>query len=126
SFPHTSPRCLSTCLTLANFTMSLLRCQPEARAISAIQEDPLQIGIAVTGRMGAAIAALLLDRGHAVMVWNRTADKTKALAAAGAVVTATPRSYRPQPIASSLCLPTPRRSTRHIEVRTDCSRARCA
>ena len=56
-----------------------------------MQEDPLQIGIAGTGRMGAAIAARLLDRGHAVMVWNRTADKTKALAAAGATVAATPR-----------------------------------
>src|SRR6266704_236875 len=41
--------------------------------------------------MGAAIAARLLDRGHAVIVWNRTADKTRALAAAGAAVAATPK-----------------------------------
>jgi 3-hydroxyisobutyrate dehydrogenase len=54
-------------------------------------EDPLQIGIAGTGRMGAAIAARLLARGHAVMVWNRTAEKTTPLAAAGATVAATPR-----------------------------------
>src|SRR5436190_22282363 len=54
-------------------------------------EVPLKIGIAGTGRMGAAVASRLLNAGHAVMVWNRTADKTKALAAAGAVVTATPR-----------------------------------
>src|SRR6266702_922125 len=55
-------------------------------------EDPLQIGIAGTGRMGAAIAARLLDRGHAVMVWNRTAEKTRSLAAAGATVAATPQA----------------------------------
>jgi 3-hydroxyisobutyrate dehydrogenase len=54
-------------------------------------EDPLQIGIAGTGRMGAAIAARLLARGHAVMVWNRTTEKTTPLAAAGATVAATPR-----------------------------------
>ena len=42
--------------------------------------------------MGAAIAARLLDRGPAVIVWNRTADKTRALAAAGAAVAATPQA----------------------------------
>jgi 3-hydroxyisobutyrate dehydrogenase len=51
----------------------------------------LQIGIAGTGRMGAAIATRLLDAGHDVSVWNRTAEKTKALAAARATVVATPR-----------------------------------
>jgi 3-hydroxyisobutyrate dehydrogenase len=51
----------------------------------------LKIGIAGTGRMGAAIAARLLDRGHAVTVWNRTPEKTVSLAAAGAIVAATPR-----------------------------------
>src|SRR2546427_1626491 len=56
-----------------------------------MMDQPLKIGIAGTGRMGAAIAARLLDRGHAVMVWNRTAEKTKALAAAGAAVGSTPR-----------------------------------
>jgi 3-hydroxyisobutyrate dehydrogenase len=54
-------------------------------------EQPLKIGIAGTGRMGAAIAARLLDRGHAVTVWNRTPEKTGSLAAAGAMVAATPR-----------------------------------
>src|SRR5207245_11591612 len=82
----------SSCLSRANLTPGPLRCQPEARAISGMQEDPLQIGIAGTGRMGAAIAARLLDRGHAVMVWNRTAEKTKALAAVGATVAARPRA----------------------------------
>lgn len=51
----------------------------------------MQIGIAGTGRMGAAIAARLLERGHAVSVWNRTVEKTAALATAGATVVATPR-----------------------------------
>ncbi len=51
----------------------------------------MQIGIAGTGRMGAAIATRLLDRRHTVVVWNRTAEKTGALAAAGATVVATPR-----------------------------------
>jgi 3-hydroxyisobutyrate dehydrogenase len=50
----------------------------------------LKIGIVGTGRMGAAIASRLLSLGHEVTVWNRTAEKTKALAAAGAKVAATP------------------------------------
>jgi 3-hydroxyisobutyrate dehydrogenase len=54
-------------------------------------ELPLKIGIAGTGRMGAAIASRLLARGHAVTVWNRTRGKTDALAAAGATVAATPQ-----------------------------------
>jgi 3-hydroxyisobutyrate dehydrogenase len=56
-----------------------------------MMEMPLKIGIAGTGRMGAAIAGRLLGVGHAVTVWNRTAAKTKALAVAGATVAATPR-----------------------------------
>jgi 3-hydroxyisobutyrate dehydrogenase-like beta-hydroxyacid dehydrogenase len=56
-----------------------------------MMEQPLKIGIAGTGRMGAAIAARLLDRGHAVTVWNRTPAKTESLAAAGAMVAPTPR-----------------------------------
>jgi 3-hydroxyisobutyrate dehydrogenase len=56
-----------------------------------MMEQPLKIGIAGTGRMGAAIAARLLARGHAVTVWNRTAEKTRSLAAAAATVAATPQ-----------------------------------
>lgn len=41
--------------------------------------------------MGAAIAARLLTRAHALTVWNRTPQKTQALAAAGAAVAATPQ-----------------------------------
>src|SRR5947208_1001458 len=40
--------------------------------------------------MGAAIAQRLLGLGHEVTVWNRTAEKTRPLAAAGAKVAATP------------------------------------
>lgn len=50
----------------------------------------MKIGIAGTGRMGAAIAGRLMGCGHELIVWNRTAEKTRALAAAGAKVAATP------------------------------------
>ena len=49
----------------------------------------MKIAIAGTGRMGAAMAGRLVDRGHQVTVWNRTPQKTQALAAAGAKVAAT-------------------------------------
>jgi len=51
----------------------------------------LKIGIAGTGRMGAAIGGRLLGLGHEVTVWNRTAEKTQPLAAAGATVASTAR-----------------------------------
>ena len=38
----------------------------------------MRIGIAGTGRMGAAIAARLSSLGHEMMVWNRSADKARA------------------------------------------------
>jgi 3-hydroxyisobutyrate dehydrogenase len=44
------------------------------------------------GRMGSAMAARLLKLGHEVTVWNRTAAKTKPLAAAGAKVAPTPKA----------------------------------
>ena len=50
----------------------------------------MKVGIAGTGRMGAAIAERLLARSHELTVWNRTAEKTRGLAAAGATVAATP------------------------------------
>jgi 3-hydroxyisobutyrate dehydrogenase len=40
--------------------------------------------------MGSALAARLLEAGHQVTVWNRTAAKTKPLADAGAKIAATP------------------------------------
>jgi 3-hydroxyisobutyrate dehydrogenase len=50
----------------------------------------MQIAVAGLGAMGAAIAARLMEVGHQVTVWNRSADKAKPLAAAGAKVAATP------------------------------------
>ncbi len=50
----------------------------------------MRIGVAGLGRMGSAIAARLIDVGHRVTVWNRTADKTRPLAEAGAKVAASP------------------------------------
>src|SRR3989442_13655843 len=41
----------------------------------AHQEIEMKIGIAGTGRMGTAIAQRLLEMGHQVRAWNRTADK---------------------------------------------------
>jgi len=52
----------------------------------------LRIGIAGTGRMGTAITRRLLGLGHALTVWNRTPEKTSALAATGASIAATPAS----------------------------------
>ena len=48
----------------------------------------MRIGVAGVGKMGAAIAARLIEVGHEVAVWNRTPDKAKAVA--GATVAATP------------------------------------
>jgi 3-hydroxyisobutyrate dehydrogenase len=56
----------------------------------------MRIGVAGVGRMGAAIAAHLIDVGHEVTVWNRTPDKTKPLADAGARVAATPAQLAAQ------------------------------
>jgi 3-hydroxyisobutyrate dehydrogenase len=48
----------------------------------------MRIGVAGIGKMGAAIAARLIEVGHDVAVWNRTAEKAKVVA--GATVAATP------------------------------------
>ena len=50
----------------------------------------MRIGIAGIGKMGAAIALRLIEVGHTVTVWNRSPDKVKPIAAAGAGVAATP------------------------------------
>ncbi|MGB6746780.1 MAG: NAD(P)-dependent oxidoreductase [Xanthobacteraceae bacterium] len=48
----------------------------------------MRIGVAGIGKMGAAIAARLIEVGHEVAVWNRTPDKAKVIA--GATVAGTP------------------------------------
>lgn len=50
----------------------------------------MKIGIAGTGRMGAAMTLRLMDVGHELTVWNRTPGKTNALAAAGAAIAESP------------------------------------
>jgi 3-hydroxyisobutyrate dehydrogenase len=50
----------------------------------------MKVGIAGTGRMGEAIGFRLMDLGHPLTIWNRTPEKMKALAAAGARVAHSP------------------------------------
>jgi 3-hydroxyisobutyrate dehydrogenase len=42
----------------------------------------MKVGVAGIGKMGAAIAARLVELGHEVTVWNRTADKAKSITGA--------------------------------------------
>jgi len=56
----------------------------------------LKLGVVGIGRMGAAIAGRLLGLGHEVTVWNRTADKARALASAGAKLAANPAELAAQ------------------------------
>ncbi len=50
----------------------------------------MRIGIAGLGRMGTAIAERLKEVGHDLVVWNRSPEKTKPLADAGAEVAKSP------------------------------------
>src|SRR5260221_12863592 len=50
----------------------------------------MHVGIAGIGRMGSNIGARLMEGGHPLTVWNRTPDKAKALADAGASVAKSP------------------------------------
>jgi 3-hydroxyisobutyrate dehydrogenase len=50
----------------------------------------MKIGVAGLGAMGSAIAARLMEVGHQVTVWNRTAAKTAPLAEAGAKLVTSP------------------------------------
>jgi 3-hydroxyisobutyrate dehydrogenase len=52
----------------------------------------LKIGVAGTGRMGAAMARRLIELGHRVAVWNRSAEKAQPLLEAGAQWAATPKA----------------------------------
>ena len=46
----------------------------------------MQIGIAGLGKMGSAIAQRLIEVGHDLTVWNRSPEKARPLANAGAKV----------------------------------------
>lgn len=48
------------------------------------------IGLVGTGRMGTAMCKRLIETGHTVTVWNRTADRTKACVEAGARLAGSP------------------------------------
>ena len=50
----------------------------------------MHIGIAGVGRMGANMGLRLMETGNTLNVWNRSADKIKPLADAGAAVAKTP------------------------------------
>jgi 3-hydroxyisobutyrate dehydrogenase len=50
----------------------------------------MRIGIAGLGRMGAAIAERLQETGHTIVVWNRSAEKTKPFAEKGLEVAGSP------------------------------------
>ena len=50
----------------------------------------MHIGIAGIGNMGSNIGARLMEVGHTLTVWNRTAEKLKPLADAGARIAKTP------------------------------------
>ena len=50
----------------------------------------MHIGIAGLGRMGAAMAARLIEVGHEVTVWNRSAAKAKPIVDAGGKSAETP------------------------------------
>lgn len=52
----------------------------------------MNIGFAGTGRMGSAMVRRLIDSGHTLTVWNRSPDKLKPLAEAGAKIAATPKA----------------------------------
>ena len=52
----------------------------------------MRIAVIGTGMMGERMAGRLLDAGHDVRVFNRTREKTVALAARGATVAGTPRA----------------------------------
>jgi 3-hydroxyisobutyrate dehydrogenase len=60
------------------------------RCNNKVQGGSMKIGVAGLGVMGGALAARLIDLGHDVGVWNRSADKTKPLAEAGAKVAGSP------------------------------------
>ncbi|MGZ3361816.1 MAG: NAD(P)-binding domain-containing protein, partial [Xanthobacteraceae bacterium] len=53
------------------------RARQDQRPDEIERVQSMQIGIAGIGKMGAAIAQRLIEVGHKVTVWNRSADKLK-------------------------------------------------
>jgi 3-hydroxyisobutyrate dehydrogenase len=57
---------------------------------SEMTESEMNIGIAGIGKMGTAIALRLMEAGHTISVWNRSAAKTEPVVDAGATLAASP------------------------------------
>ncbi len=64
----------------------------------------MHVGVAGLGRMGAAMAARLIEVGHHVTVWNRSAAKAKPLLDAGARLAETPAALASTVEAVITCL----------------------
>src|SRR5438477_10159191 len=75
--------------------------QPADRLSSAPPDNAgdarMHVGVAGLGKMGAAIAHRLIETGNQVIVWNRSAEKSLPLSAAGAAV-----ANRPAELASAV------------------------
>ena len=56
----------------------------------------MRVGVAGLGKMGAAIAARLIESGNEIAVWNRSAEKAGPLAGTGAKVAASPADLAAQ------------------------------
>src|SRR5690606_20956423 len=64
---------------------------PENGLWNTTRTHDMKLGFCGLGLMGAAMVRRLLEAGHEVKVWNRSAEKAAALAAHGAQVAASPR-----------------------------------
>jgi 3-hydroxyisobutyrate dehydrogenase len=62
----------------------------------------MRIGVAGIGKMGAAMAARLIETGHQVAVWNRTPDKAAAVRGATAVATPAAMAQRSEAVITVL------------------------
>ena len=63
----------------------------DIKDMTAPTESIQNVGVIGLGRMGTEIANNVIKSGFNLVVYNRTADKTRALAEAGAIVTASPK-----------------------------------
>ena len=65
--------------------------EDEQRQLTIVTESIQNVGVIGLGRMGTEIAKNIIKSGFNLVVYNRTADNTHALAEAGAIVTASPK-----------------------------------
>ena len=75
----------------------------------------MKIAILGTGRMGSAMAERLLDLGHQLTVWNRTAGKSQQLLDRGALWADTPAQAVADSVSSSRCSQMPKRLNRLMQ-----------